>query len=78
LLTFLRVFFSSSTMITIVASRNGGPPAIDPYQDYINYLHDNIMYNLKRRLDEALASPDRPANNQCALVRLALVNATQR
>jgi hypothetical protein len=41
------------------------PPAIDPYQDYINYLQDIVIYNLKRCLDEALASPDRPTDNQC-------------
>jgi hypothetical protein len=41
------------------------PPAIDPYQNYTNYLHDIAIYNLQRRLDEALASPDRPADNQC-------------
>jgi hypothetical protein len=41
------------------------PPTIDPYQDYINYLHDIVIYNLKRRLDEALASPDCPADNHC-------------
>jgi hypothetical protein len=40
------------------------PPAIDPYQDYINYLHDIVIYNLQRRLDEALASPYRPTDNQ--------------
>jgi hypothetical protein len=40
------------------------PPTIEPYQDYINYLHDIVIYNLKRCLDEALASPDRPIDNK--------------
>jgi hypothetical protein len=43
----------------------GGSPSIDPYQDYINYLHDIVIYKLQQRLDEALASPNRPADNQC-------------
>jgi hypothetical protein len=34
------------------------PPAIDPYQQYIDYPKDVIIYNLKRELSEALASPD--------------------
>jgi hypothetical protein len=34
------------------------PPAIDPYQQYIDYLEDVIIYNLNRELSEALASPD--------------------
>jgi hypothetical protein len=34
------------------------PPAIDPYQQYIDYLKDIVIYNLKRELSEALASPD--------------------
>jgi hypothetical protein len=34
------------------------PPAIDSYQQYINYLEDVVIYNLKRELSEALASPD--------------------
>jgi hypothetical protein len=33
-------------------------PAIDPYQQYINYLENVVIYNLKRELSEALASPD--------------------
>jgi hypothetical protein len=37
-------------------SQRVDPPAIDSYQDYINYLHDIIIYNLKWSLDEALAS----------------------
>jgi hypothetical protein len=32
------------------------PPAID--QQYIDYLEDAVIYNLKRELSEALASPD--------------------
>jgi hypothetical protein len=34
------------------------PLAIDPYQQYIDYLEDVVIYNLKRVLSEALASPD--------------------
>jgi hypothetical protein len=34
------------------------PPAIDPYQQYIDYLEDVIIYNLKWELSGALASPD--------------------
>jgi hypothetical protein len=26
------------------------PPAIDPYQQYIDYLEDVVIYNLKREL----------------------------
>jgi hypothetical protein len=36
----------------------GGSTAIDPYQQYIDYLEDVVIYNLKRELSEALASPD--------------------
>jgi hypothetical protein len=41
------------------------PSSIDPYQDHINHLHDIVIYNLKRRLDKTLSSPDRLADNQC-------------
>jgi hypothetical protein len=44
------------------------PPAIDPYQLYINYLEDIVIYNLKRELSEALASPDpssSPGDDRC-------------
>jgi hypothetical protein len=34
------------------------PPAIDPYQQYIDYLEGVVIYNLKRELSEPLASPD--------------------
>jgi hypothetical protein len=34
------------------------PPAIGPYQEYIDYLEDVVIYNLKRQLSEAMASPD--------------------
>jgi hypothetical protein len=33
------------------------PPTIDPYQQYIDYLDDVVIYNLKRELSEALVSP---------------------
>jgi hypothetical protein len=39
-------------------SQRVDPPTIDPYQQYINYLKDVVIYNLKRELSEALASPD--------------------
>jgi hypothetical protein len=34
------------------------PPAIGPYQEYIDYLEEVFIYNLNWRLSEALASPD--------------------
>jgi hypothetical protein len=34
------------------------PPAIDTYQQYIDYLEDVVICNLKRELSKALASPD--------------------
>jgi hypothetical protein len=33
------------------------PPAIDPYQQYINYLEDVVIFNLRQELASALASP---------------------
>jgi hypothetical protein len=30
------------------------PPAIHPYQEYIDYLEDVVIYNLKQELSEAL------------------------
>ena len=38
------------------------PPAICPYQEYIDYLEDVVIFNLKRELSEALASPDRSSS----------------
>jgi hypothetical protein len=32
------------------------PPDILPYQEYIDYLEDVVIYNLKRELSKALAS----------------------
>jgi hypothetical protein len=54
------------------------PSSIDPYQDHINHLHDIVIYNLKRRLDKTLSSPDRLADNQCCPCAIALVNAARR
>jgi hypothetical protein len=34
------------------------PPAIHPYQEYINYLEDVVTFNLRQELSSALASPD--------------------
>jgi hypothetical protein len=39
------------------------PPAIYPYQQYIDYLEDVVIYNLKWELSEALASPDLASNS---------------
>jgi hypothetical protein len=33
------------------------PPTIHPYQEYIDYFEDVVIYNLKRELSEALAFP---------------------
>jgi hypothetical protein len=63
LLTFLGIFQFSDDDDNCGFSQWVDPPAIDPYPDYINYLQDIVIYNLKRRMDEALASLDRPADN---------------
>jgi hypothetical protein len=34
------------------------PPAIHPYQEYINYLEDVVIFNLRQELASALASLD--------------------
>jgi hypothetical protein len=39
------------------------PLPIDPYQEYIDYLEYVVIYNLKRQLSEALASPN-PSSSQ--------------
>jgi hypothetical protein len=39
------------------------PPAIDPYQQYINYLKDVVMFNLRQELASTLASPDPTSTN---------------
>jgi hypothetical protein len=33
------------------------PPAIHSYQEYINYLEDVVIFNLRQELASALASP---------------------
>ena len=43
-------------------------PAIDPYQKYIDYLEDVVIYNLKQELAQALARPDPPSNEDDELV----------
>jgi hypothetical protein len=37
------------------------PPAIEPYQKYINYLEDVVIYNLKQKLAQALVRLDPPS-----------------
>jgi hypothetical protein len=39
------------------------PPAIHPYQEYINYLGDVVIFNLRQELVSALASPDPTSTN---------------
>jgi hypothetical protein len=39
------------------------PPAIHPYQEYINYLKDVVIFNLRQELASALASPDPASTN---------------
>jgi hypothetical protein len=38
-------------------------PAIDPYQQYINYLEDVVIFNLKQELTSSLTSPDPTSTN---------------
>jgi hypothetical protein len=39
------------------------PPAIHPYQEYINYLEDVVIFNLRHEITSALASPDPTSTN---------------
>jgi hypothetical protein len=39
------------------------PPAIHPYQEYIDYLEDVVIFNLRKELASALASPDPTSTN---------------
>jgi hypothetical protein len=39
------------------------PPAIHPYQEYINYLKNVVIFNLRQELVSALASPDPISTN---------------
>jgi hypothetical protein len=39
------------------------PLAIYPYQEYINYLEDVVIFNLRQELASALASPDLTSTN---------------
>jgi hypothetical protein len=51
------------------------------YQQYIDYLEDVVIYNLKRVLSEALASPDPSSSageDRCCKCSTALVNATRK
>jgi hypothetical protein len=36
----------------------GGPSAIHPYHEYINYLEDVVIFNLRQELASALAALD--------------------
>jgi hypothetical protein len=54
---------------------------IDPYQQYIDYLEDIVIYNMKRELTEALASPDPSSSageDQCCKCSTCTLNATRR
>jgi hypothetical protein len=39
------------------------PPAIHPYQEYINYLGNVVIFNLRQELTSALASLDPTSTN---------------
>jgi hypothetical protein len=39
------------------------PPAIHPYQEYINYLEDVVIFNLRQELASILTSPDPTSTN---------------
>jgi hypothetical protein len=39
------------------------PLAIHPYQEYINYLEDVVIFNLRQELASALASPNPTSTN---------------
>jgi hypothetical protein len=39
------------------------PLVIDPYQQYINYLEDVIIFNLRQKLASALASSNPTSTN---------------
>jgi hypothetical protein len=39
------------------------PPSIHPYQEYINYLEDVVIFNLRQELTSELASPDPTSTN---------------
>jgi hypothetical protein len=39
------------------------PPAIHPYQEYINHLEDVVVFYLRPELASALASPDPTSTN---------------
>jgi hypothetical protein len=41
----------------------GGSPAIHLYQEYINYLEDAVISNLRQELASVLASPDPTSTN---------------
>jgi hypothetical protein len=41
----------------------GGSPAIHTYQEYINYLEDVVIFNLRQELASALASLDLTSTN---------------
>jgi hypothetical protein len=41
----------------------GPPPAIHPYREYISYLEDVVIFNLRKELVSVLASPDLTSTN---------------
>jgi hypothetical protein len=40
------------------------PPAIHTYHEYINYLEDVVIFNLRQEFASPLASPD-PTSTNC-------------
>jgi hypothetical protein len=53
---FTNVIFCSTptNQVTAVFVQRVGPRAIELYQNYIDYLEEIVIYNLKRELAEAL------------------------
>jgi hypothetical protein len=58
LLTFSLLLQYSNQPGNYGFSQSVDPKAIDPYQRYINYLEEVVIYNLKRELEATLSSPD--------------------
>jgi hypothetical protein len=58
LVTFSCVLQYSTQVKNCGFSQWVDPPTIDPYLQYIDYLEDVVIYNLKHQLSEALPSPD--------------------
>jgi hypothetical protein len=70
LLTFSCLLQYSIQPENCVFSQWVDPPAIDPYQQYIDYLKDVVIYNLKRELSEALASPDPSSSRRRLMLQM--------